>query len=246
MSDDTGLMDWRLFTKILKECELQKCPSIKLNWRGEPLIHPLLPDMIRVAKRQAKILEVQINTNAQLLTKEKARKISNAGLDRIIISADGITKQTYEKIRINSSWERLLDNIVYLKQLSNRPIIRIQTCELPQNMEEIGEFTDFWAEYADEIRIWQSFDPMKRKDPRLKRRLKTPCPQLWQRLVVAWNGDVHPCCVDWGSKGILGKVTEKSLKEIWDSPQERYLRHLHRNKVGGIINPCSTCDNYLV
>jgi radical SAM protein with 4Fe4S-binding SPASM domain len=202
--------------------------------------------MVSVAKKQAKILEVQINTNAQLLTKEKARKLCHARLDRIIISADGITKETYEKIRINASWERLIDNVAFLSQLPSRPIIRIQTCELPENAEEIGEFTDFWAQYADEIRIWQSFDPLKKKDPRLKRRLKTPCPQLWQRLVVAWNGDVHPCCVDWTSKGVLGNVKEKPLKEIWDSPKERYLRHLHKFKIAGICEPCSSCDNFII
>ena len=38
-------------------------PSIKFNWRGEPLLHPKLPDFIQYAKSKG-ILETIINTNA--------------------------------------------------------------------------------------------------------------------------------------------------------------------------------------
>ena len=246
MGDKTGILDWSIFVKVLKELEKENCPSLKLNWRGEPLIHPLLPEMIEVAKKRAKIVEVQINTNAQLLTKQKSKRLAQAGLDRIIISADGITKQTYEKIRINASWEKLIENLSFLVCLPNRPKIRIQTCEMPQNASEIPRFLDFWKPYADEVVIHTSFDPMKRKDPLLKRKIKKQCPQLWQRLVVAWNGDIHPCCVDWASKGILGNIKNTTLKEVWHSAQERYLRFCHKNNIAGIAEPCKYCDNYLV
>src|SRR3989304_2809368 len=54
MPENLGIMDWDVFTKILKQCQ-DKCSSIKLNWRGEPLIHPLLPEMVEAAKKKAKI-----------------------------------------------------------------------------------------------------------------------------------------------------------------------------------------------
>lgn len=246
MSEGMGLMNWGTFVKILKECEKEHCPSIKLNWRGEPLIHPLIAEMIGVAKKEAGIFQVQLNTNAQLLTKDKTDKICKAGLDRIIISADGITKETYEKIRLNASWEKLINNIRYLQILSPRPIIRIQTCELPQNEKEIGDFEGFWSKYADEVRIWQSFDPLKRKSKLYRRKKKRNCPQLWQRLVVSWNGNIHSCCVDWNSRGILGNIKDMTLKEAWHSAQERYLRFLHKNKIAGIVEPCKNCDNFIV
>jgi len=245
MPEGMGLMDWYLFIDIIRECQLNNCPSIKLNWRGEPLIHPLLADMVAVAKKKAKILEVQINTNAQLLSRKKAKDLSDAGLDRIIISADGITKGTYESIRVRASWEKLLENISYLKELPNRPIIRIQTCELPQNKDELSDFEEFWSKYADEVRIWQSFDPLKRKSINLKRKIKKTCPQLWQRLVISWDGNIHSCCVDWNSRGILGNIKTMSIKEAWSSAQERYLRFLHKNKIAGIAEPCKNCDNFL-
>ena len=245
MSGDMGIMDWLVFTKTLRECQLNNCPSIKLNWRGEPLIHPLLEEMVEVSKKKAGILEVQLNTNGQLLTPNRSRKLCNAGLDRIIISADGITRETYEKIRQRASWDRLIENIKYLRTLYPRPIIRIQTCVLPQNRHEIKDYYKFWIKYADEIKIHQSFDPLQKRAKVLKRKNKRRCPQLWQRLVVAWNGDIHTCCVDWADKGILGNIKEMKLKEAWHSSQERYLRFLHKNKIAGIVEPCKNCDNFL-
>jgi radical SAM protein with 4Fe4S-binding SPASM domain len=245
MTDNQGLMDWEVFRAVMAEVEKYKCPSIKFNWRGEPLIHPLLPLMIKRAKAGG-VLEVQINTNGQLLTPQKARDLCDAGLDRIIISADGTTKETYESIRHNASWEKLLDNISFLRCLKNRPIIRIQTCVLPQNKHEISGYKKFWSKYADEIVIHQSFDPLRKKDKNLARKHKKRCPQLWQRLVVSWNGDVHTCCVDWASKGILGNVTKKSLSELWVGNKENRIRQLYRMRLGWITEPCKSCDNFKV
>ena len=245
MPDNMGLMDWPVFIKIIKECAKNHCRSVKLNWRGEPLIHPLLPDMIKVAKALG-ILEVQINTNGQMLTNEKIDRLCDSGLDRIIVSVDGITKKTYESIRLGASWDKLLGNLVSLNRMEYRPIIRIQTCEMPQNQDEIKDFRGFWGELADEVCVHQSFDPLQRKNPELKRKKKKNCPQLWQRLVVAWNGDIHPCCVDWNSKGILGNIKENTLSETWNCFRERYLRFAHTHKIASELEPCKNCDNFLV
>ena len=45
-------------------------PSIKFNWRGEPLLHPKLPKFIEYAKKKG-ILDTIINTNATTLSEKK-------------------------------------------------------------------------------------------------------------------------------------------------------------------------------
>ena len=74
--------------------------SLKLNWRGEPLLHPQLCEIIRHAKEQG-IVDVIINTNATHLDDSYAEKLLNSGLDYIIFSFDGGTKETYEKNRVS-------------------------------------------------------------------------------------------------------------------------------------------------
>lgn len=86
------------YKRIVDQCAEIGVPSLKLNWRGEPLLHPKLPEMIDYAKRKG-ILEVIINTNATTLTEAKSRELIEAGLDMMIYSFDGGTKATYEMMR---------------------------------------------------------------------------------------------------------------------------------------------------
>ena len=94
-------MKEELFKKIIKQIEELEVPSIKLNWRGEPLLNPKILEFIDLAKK-AGVIEVSINTNATTLDEKKAEKLINSGLDQIIFSFDGGSKKTYEK---NETWK---------------------------------------------------------------------------------------------------------------------------------------------
>ena len=61
-------------------------------------MHPKLSNFIKYAKEKG-ILETIINTNATNLTIENSNKLIESGLDLIIYSFDGGTKETYEKMR---------------------------------------------------------------------------------------------------------------------------------------------------
>ena len=62
------------------------------------MLNPKLEEFITYAKKKG-ILEVSINTNAVSLTEKRAKKLIKSGLDIIIFSFDGGSKQTYEKMR---------------------------------------------------------------------------------------------------------------------------------------------------
>ena len=61
-------------------------------------MHPKIGDFIRYAKQKG-ILEVIINTNATNLTLQMSKDLIDAGLDYMIYSFDGGSKETYEKMR---------------------------------------------------------------------------------------------------------------------------------------------------
>ena len=50
--DQVGSMDFDLYKKIVDECAAHKIFSIRLSWRGEPLLNPKLPEMVRYAKQK--------------------------------------------------------------------------------------------------------------------------------------------------------------------------------------------------
>ena len=59
--------------KIIDQAAKMNVPSIKFNWRGEPLLHPKLSDFIKYAKKKG-ILETIINTNATKLNTNLTKK----------------------------------------------------------------------------------------------------------------------------------------------------------------------------
>ena len=91
-------MDIDFAKKIIFEAKDNNVPSIKFNWRGEPLLHPSLGKLIKFTK-DAGILETIINTNATNLTEKKGNELISSGLDYMIYSFDGGSKKTYEKIQ---------------------------------------------------------------------------------------------------------------------------------------------------
>ena len=48
------IMKFELYKKIVDECVKLEVPSIKLNWRGEPLLNPKIDEFIKYAKLQIK------------------------------------------------------------------------------------------------------------------------------------------------------------------------------------------------
>jgi MoaA/NifB/PqqE/SkfB family radical SAM enzyme len=138
-------------------------PSIKFNWRGEPLLHPRLHDFIRYSKKKG-ILDTIINTNATHLTPEVSSKLIEAGLDHIIYSFDGGTKKTYEKMRPGrfeyNKFEDVMKNIKNFDKLkkemnSKFPYTKIQMILTNETINEIDEFFNNFLEFVDDVSVIQ-------------------------------------------------------------------------------------------
>ena len=139
------LMDFDLYKKIIQEtCDLN-VPSIKLNWRGEPLLHPRIHQLIDYAKQKG-ILEVSINTNAVTLDEKKSKQLILSGLDLIIFSFDGGSKETYEKLRPGrfkkNKFQHVYENIRNFNRIRKEmnakfPISKIQMILTKESRTEI-------------------------------------------------------------------------------------------------------------
>ncbi len=147
------IMKEDLFKKIIKQVEDLRIPSIKLNWRGEPLLHPKIFDFINLAKK-ARVLEVSINTNATTLDEKKAEKLINSGLDQIIFSFDGGTEKTYEKMRPGrfkdnkfSEVYRNIKNFCLKKKELNKifPLTKIQMVMTKTTRNEVDNFFNLFS-----------------------------------------------------------------------------------------------------
>lgn len=253
------LMNFDLYKKIINEIQSLGVPSIKLNWRGEPLLNSKIDEYILYAKQKG-ILEVAINTNATNLNEKMSQKLIKSGLDLIIYSFDGGSKKTYEKMRPGrfkkNKFEDVLKNITQFsstrkKMKSLFPTTKIQMVLTDETREEINSFYGLFNDIVDEVTVTpyserggkledlktsqknKILDYLKKNDLKedtpyivnangkisisTKRK---PCAQIFQRLMITYDGRVAMCCMDWGAQHCVGYVdnsgfdVDKTLNDL--------------------------------
>lgn len=242
MKDEVGYISWDTYRHIFNEYIPY---SIKLNWRGEPLLHPELGKLILYAKNIG-VHEVLLNTNGLLLTEELIWHLCYCGLDKLSISVDGATKSTYENIRIGGDFGKLVKNIMLVnsvfEQAGNRPELTLQICKQDLNKNEIGEWVKLFKPYADKLRIGRLFDPQGKYGLKIKQ--PRNCSQLWQRLTISWQGDILPCPSDYLGRFKLGNIRNTTIYDAWHSPKLNLSRFLLAKYGRNKTYLCSNCSSY--
>ncbi len=237
-----GFITEQVVKKIIDEGRDKDLYGVKFNIRGEPLLHPLLHEFVRYAKAKG-LIDVYFNTNAMLLTEEAARRLIDAGLDRLSVSFEGYTKEVYEKYRAGADFKTVLRNIEGIQGLKKRlgaghPKVRIQTVMLPELEGSFEEYKRFWSGIADEVG-YLDYKEMKTK----KKGIAFPwaCPQIFQRMALWWDGTLLPCNHDDDGLLALGNVNDISVESGWGSLALTKLRETHKACRAHEIPACDGC-----
>lgn len=249
---ERGFMEFKLYKKIICEIKKHELPSIKFNFRGEPLRNPAITEFVKLAK-EAGILEVQFNSNGALLNENLSEALIKAGLDRIKFSVDSIIPEKYNEIRRGAKYDKTVDNILEFIEIRNRlgkklPSVQVQMVLMDSNKSEVSKYIEFWQDKVNRIGFSRYRAGNNRIGETGRVEMTTqrfPCHQLWQRLVVLWDGTVLMCCGDHHALNPIGNVKQQSIAEIWKSEELNTIRKCHlQNKYDEIL-PCVDCEvNY--
>jgi MoaA/NifB/PqqE/SkfB family radical SAM enzyme len=157
------IMSKKLAFKIIDQASKLNVPSMKFNWRGEPLLNPSLPEIIDYAKKSG-VLETIINTNATKLNLDMGKKIINSGLDLMIYSFDGGSKKSYEKMRPGrfkkNSFNEIYQNILNFHKLKKKlksvfPRTKIQMVLTEDTFAEQDEYFSLFKDIVDDVSVKQ-------------------------------------------------------------------------------------------
>ena len=146
-------LDWELFLRIAHAFKQTK--YVHLQGWGEPLLHPRLFDMIRVAKEAG--CRVGFTTNGTLLSPVAGQRLLDLDLDLLAVSIAGAIPQTHAVIRVGSDLTRILDNLRCFLDLRARqqllhPKVEIFFLMTKSNMAELPAVVDLTASVgADEL-----------------------------------------------------------------------------------------------
>ena len=244
-------MSWDTFKIIVDQCADIGVFSMKVNWRGEPLLNERIADMIFYMKQMG-IHEVMMNTNGSKLTPELADKLLSSGLDRIIFSCDGVSKETYNKIRKGGDWHDFYSKVNMFSEKRQRrkargfdvPIIRINIAVMEENHHEVPKFKEVFEGIADELRFNTLYNPQQSNKFLKSRRRKVKrkgCPQIYQRMIISAEGDATVCCADYQKKLKSGNVNEIGIRDMYLTKQER-IRDIHESHNARKLDGCKSCD----
>src|SRR5690554_4227508 len=79
---------------------------VNYYFQGEPFLHPQFLSLIKSASQRK--FYTATSTNAHFIDAKKADEIVASGLDRMIISIDGLTQTTYEQYRKKGKLEKVI------------------------------------------------------------------------------------------------------------------------------------------
>jgi len=258
--DSERFMSLDLWHRVLSEIR-GTALVVQFYFQGEPLLNKNLPSMIREAHDAG--LYTIVSTNAQAMTSELATALVTSGLDRIIVSMDGLTDASYNAYRIGGSLEKTKQALRWLREAKiknqkSKICIELQALRLRSNEHEWSElkrvYTSLGADkltlktaqlydYADGHVLMPS-DPrysryIKGKDGKYhRRRLRKGCFRVWSGCVITTTGEVLPCCYDKGHAFSYGNIMEASLKDLFRSDKAQAFRKAAYQQTPNICQEC--------
>lgn len=263
----TGKLDPALLEQLLTEMGSELI-YLYFYFQGEPYLHPQFTDLVRMASERG--VYTVTSTNAHYLDERRAKATIESGLDRLIISIDGSTQETYEHYRIGGRLQKVLDGTRTLLETRSAmkakgPHVIWQFLVVKPNEHQLEEVRRMAAEYGvDELKFktaqiydYENGSPLipeneaysryaKQDDGSyaFKGKMDNHCWKLWHGSVMTWDGRINPCCFDKDSTHELGQFGDRSFKDIWENGKYTSFRE-QLSKSRKSIDICRNCSEGL-
>jgi hypothetical protein len=238
-------MEFDFYRSLIDQGVNQGLCSVKLNYLGEPLLHPDVVRQVKYAKDRG-VMDVMFNTNGTLLSEELSRQLLDAGLDKIFFSFDSHRKEEYERIRPGANFEKTIENIRTFVQIRNsngyRGVeTRVSMVLHKHEMDKFRALAGMWEGVVDTIGFGYYVERDPDKIPPYRPVDGFVCAQPWQRMFIMVDGVVTACCVDERREYVLGDATKERLADIWKGEPARVLREAHAGGHYARIPICRQC-----
>lgn len=248
-----SILTFENFKKIADELGPYLIHADFCNW-GEPFLNPELPKLIKYVKQYN--VDTKVDSNLNHFNEKYAEDIILSGLDKIIVSIDGATPETYSKYRVGGDFNTAINNLKLLIRKKNdldkaNPYICWQFLAFRHNEHEIEQVKKLGQDLGvDNVSITKAFIgdkdwfPLnekysnyrkgKNKDKITSEYFKSvqdrACNWPWEEIVINPNGSVSVCCSVEDEKNDFGNILERPFKEIWNNALYKQARRFIKYK----------------
>ena len=269
--DMCTINDWQKPPRIMKNPEFEKFVDdlipfkehfdyITLHCNGEPLMDKHLHEKVRYLKDNG-FRGTGFATNGSMLTEKRSIELIEAGLDTIIVSLDGITKETHEKIRKGLNYEKIVKNVLSFIDfrnkyaLNNEKVTRIiiRFIMQPLNKHEWDDYQVFWKKNInknlnDEILYFPIHNWGGQLDAKERMRQTYGdgrkifyCEDMHERMIIFSDGNVSHCDADYNGFYPHGNVFKNHFLDIYNnSIFNKYRKYMSEGKILELTH-CTTC-----
>lgn len=243
----TGMLKEDLFRSTIDQLA-DTLTYLTFYFQGEPYLNPEFLNMVAYASKNK--IYTATSTNAHYLNDESARRSIESGLDRLIISIDGTSQDTYQSYRVGGNLDKVIEGtrniIAWKKKLKSKtPHVVFQFLVVRPNEHEIPEVYTLAKKLGVDqvvLKTAQIYDykngsdllPKQEKYSRykentdgsfsIKNNLDNHCWKMWHSCVITWDGKVVPCCFDKDAHFVLGDLANETFEEIWFSDSYNQFR----------------------
>ena len=255
-----GIIKPELAERILSEAYSLGTRDVCFHMRGEPLLDRNLERYISFAKNLG-YEYTYFTTNGALLTKERAERIVNSGIDSIKFSVNASNSNDYLLMHGKDEFDKVMENIIYLNTLreENRSkfAIYISYVVTRYTESEKDNFERKYKKYVDDILFYDCINQGGSMTNEIAKYLEVDsdcdisaqtistmgqniCTMIFDRFHVTYEGYLTMCCVDFQNYLVIADLNKESLKDAWNNRYACKLRakHLQHDLKGTMCHNC--------
>jgi len=260
-----GVISGDVFKKVVQEGYDLGARDIGLHTGAEPLTCNELEYYIEFCNKIGYEYTF-ITTNGSLATKDRIKRLIDAGLHSLKFSVNAGDRETYKNIHGRDHFDLVCDNILFAEEYRrkiNYPLyLAISFVEIENNAKTYDKLYERFKFVVDEIYRTKAFDQsgqMPEYPSKFKNRKKEVessnaylaekfecanelCPRPFNTLHITREGYLRACCNDYDNFLAIEDLTNVSLKEAWISERFRNLRKkIIKGDLKGTL--CYNCVN---
>lgn len=247
-----GTMRFELWKKCADEiAAVSPGTECWFSFCGEPLLQPDLLFRMLAYGKSVGLRSLNVNTNGMLLKPELAEPLLDSGADLMVFGIDGLSRETYERIRVGGKRDELYANIEYFLATRHTrgtgPEVQVQFIEMDENAHELEAFTAYWLPRGATVKVRRKLSWGARfatplcvpTDERI------PCPWALTMMHVFWDGRIPRCPGDTEGEESVGNAWDEPLAVLWHRLGVYREKHLKR-RFDELPERCQTCKDWMV
>lgn len=216
-----------------------KFKMISLTGQGEPLLNPHIAEMVKAIKDAGIAERVEIITNAALLTHEMTDSLTEAGLDTLRISLQGLSSEKYKSIcGATIDFDKFMENVRYFYAHKKNTSLFLKVMDVALDEGEDEKFYDLFKDCTDRMYIehmlpaYDGVELTKGMEIECDRygnktkKINKVCPLAFYMIGIFPNGDVEPCDTIY-KPVVLGNVHQDTIYNMWRGEKLREFWKMH-------------------